>query len=39
MRISFFWDVTQRRMAARIDILGQHIGPFLKGQVPSSGVK
>jgi hypothetical protein len=38
MRIALFGDVTQRRMAVRIDILGQPIGPFFKGLVPSLGV-
>ena len=38
MRIALFWDITLRRMAVRIDLLGQPIGSF-KGQVPFLGVK
>jgi hypothetical protein len=38
MRTALFWVITQQRMAVRIDVLGQPIGPF-KGQVPSVGVK
>jgi hypothetical protein len=38
-RIAVFWEVIQRRMIVRMDVLGQIIGPFFKGQVPFLGVK
>jgi len=39
MRTALFSDVTQRRMAVFVDVLGQHIGSFFKRQVSSLGVK
>jgi hypothetical protein len=37
MIILLFQDITQRRMAARIDVSGQPIDALFKGQVPSLG--